>query len=228
MSQSDRGLKAFHPIPSCKVSSEDETLTNSYLCNLMNEKVTMLTYSDLDHMWFTLRKFSLTSSSTCEALKRAAPYLSSDETIRAEFEEVLGYAGLKQYLTDGNDNEDDVDANEAEESQQINGRLVKEVVKLMRSSPTQSTVNDCAKRVKPICTNGGQLSPSTMVSMLVVLGVSRDNALRMNDNQMKSKLKKWANSIRKLSRDVSDSDSDLESEPSTVEVMFTTWEPLMA
>ena len=97
MSQSDRGLKAFHPIPSCKVSSEDETLTNSYLCNLMNEKVTMLTYSDLDHMWFTLRKFSLTSSSTCEALKRAAPYLSSDETIRAEFEEVLGYAGLKQF-----------------------------------------------------------------------------------------------------------------------------------
>ena len=76
-----------------------------------------------------------------------AYHQTPDSPIRDDFVTVCRYASLDQHLRDPSENDDDDDdEDESEELQQVNDRLVKTIVQLMHSSPTQTIVNNCFLR----------------------------------------------------------------------------------
>ena len=187
MSQEERSLKAFQELSSSNTNSGEvideslKKLINDFLVSLTNDEVDMLTYSDLDQVWFVLRKFAFTSSSTAATLLSVAPYIPSDEPIRDKLKKLLEYAGLQHHLRDETITNDETE-DEAEESHQVNDELVRTIVKSMRSSPNRVTVRECAGKAKLILDGLKEgLTTATKESMMVALGSFRENASTMED-----------------------------------------------
>lgn len=141
LSFSNRILKAFQPVDGAEVSEEDAENIQYHLTML---PVEMLTCADLDLVWFILRMFSFTSSSTEAALQHSAPYLPHEFPERASFENVLGYAGHDKLMNAPMPDDMSVDSTASDGANApINAQLVSKMTKLMRR-PTQQTVDDCA------------------------------------------------------------------------------------
>ena len=111
------------------------------------KSVIMLTCADLDLVWFILRMFSFTSSSTEAVLQHSAPYIPHEFPQRASFENVLGYAGHDKLMsTPTPANADDMSLGSTSSdgvNAPINAQLVSKIMKLM-TRPTQQTVDNCA------------------------------------------------------------------------------------
>jgi hypothetical protein len=99
ITQEERNVKAFRrEFERSNHSDELEKDITDHLIKLSSTIVTMLTVSDLDFGWFTLRMFAWTSSSVHATLRYTAPMIPPDDDIFNKFDDVLGYAGLSHLL----------------------------------------------------------------------------------------------------------------------------------
>mmetsp|Transcript_33522 Transcript_33522/g.68063 ORF Transcript_33522/g.68063 Transcript_33522/m.68063 type:complete len:723 (+) Transcript_33522:227-2395(+) len=179
LTRDQRKLKAFQQISGIDISKEDLDKVDAHIQHSLN--VVMLTCTDLDFMWFTLRMFAITSSSSVASIKRAAPHIPPTAPNRPAFVNVLGYSGLLSHLgslnrtsaSTSSDEEDD------EDGLAIDAALVSKMVKLMRR-PTQNIANQCADFAGQIkdAVGNGSLVDATMQAMLVELGINRDRAIK--------------------------------------------------
>ena len=219
LSQDKRNLKAFtdgifgrdFPRPASLTQS-----INYHLETLAFNNVKMLNCSDHSYDWFVLRMFSFTSSATHAALRTASPYIPASNGIHTSVECILRYAGMERHLSVGliDDNNEHSEGSSDEGEVPINGTLAASLVKSMRLA-TQRTANKCAREAKRIeeALNRGQLTPSTLETIMVALGFSRERAggTELSEHDKKRKVKKWTKSIRDCAS------ADLEEEELTTD-----------
>eukprot|EP00956_Cyclotella_meneghiniana_P000695 scaffold739_cov66-Cyclotella_meneghiniana.AAC.3 len=141
ITQGERDLKAFQrEIEIPPHSEEVAQQIRDYLLEISSTKVKMLTVSDLDFSWFSLRMYSLTSSSAYASLRFAAPTIPSDDEIHDALMDVLDYCGLSRLLREGDAEEtgtgegDEEDNSEGENNRDVmTSEFVKSTVKSMKT-----------------------------------------------------------------------------------------------
>lgn len=200
MSQEERNLKAF-PVGSVITEKHPQFLLMSidyHLRLLADEKVTMLTVSDLDQVWFVQRKFAWTSSSVHSAFRYSAALIDTEHQVHSSFADVLGYAGLLSLLSEQPTNvvDDEMDI-EDDESDLMTAAFVKSTVDLVRSDADEDTIERCSADLKRF---GQQLKnpipQSKMIPILRALGVSHSRAEELAGKCITLQLKNWMKSIQ--------------------------------
>ena len=192
LSKKQRKLKAFQSIDKIVVSEQEQCQIDHHLYML---PVTMLTCQDMDFSWVTLRKFSLTSTSSEATIKNAAPYVPPNDDVRPAYEIVLKYASMTNHLSDPEDAMS-VDSSSVDEEMPIDATLVTKVIKSMRAGRTQESLDDTKKDAKRIMEATDTLSSSKLETMLIAMGMRHDRVSnKLTEDDKKKKLKLWARSI---------------------------------
>lgn len=119
-------------------SDELENDITNHLKVIASTKVTMLTVSDLDFVWFIHRMFAWTSSSVHATLRYAAPMILQVDEIYNRFVDLFDYAGWSQLLRGVYDDEDADDTGTSAESESdsydiMTGEFVHLTIKLIRT-----------------------------------------------------------------------------------------------
>jgi len=137
ITQDQRNVKAFRrEFERLNHSDELENDITDHLKVIASTKVTMLTVSDLDFVWFIHRMFAWTSSSVHATLRYAAPMIPHDDEIYNKFDDLFDYAGWSQLLRREGEDADDTGTSAESESDSydiMTGEFVHLTIKLIRT-----------------------------------------------------------------------------------------------
>jgi Mor family transcriptional regulator len=200
MPQPQRDLKA---IPKGSVLTKElpldtETRITEHIDHMTYHNVTMLTVTDHDFSWFAQRMFSFTSSQTDSILKYTASLIDPTLDIYASFRAVLEYSGQANRLrkpTNTENQDDSIDVTRPRTVDAISSLFVKTLVTSLHAEELDAnTISKCQQDARSIET----LDPSKLIPVLVALGVSHENAGKIEDSIRRKKLRSFIKSVKDL------------------------------
>jgi hypothetical protein len=199
--QLQRDLKAieYGSVLTKKLPEELIDWITDHIEFLTTGKVTMLTVTDHDFTWFAQRMFSFTSSQSDAILKFTAALIEPTDNVYPSFKAILEYSGQANRLRSATDIEDD--SNDDTTIDPMSGPFVKALVKLLRAKELDNdTITKCRKDASLIESKlkNNRLDPSKLIPVLVALGVSHENAGKIDDITRKKKLRSFIKSVKDL------------------------------